>query len=76
MSVQADAGGSMGTAVVRTDLALYGLQRPLSDPDCILVTRITCQDGKQKVDRARIGYDQAREAKQAGALEAFLQAAF
>jgi hypothetical protein len=72
MSVQADAGGSMGVAFLWSDSAFYGLQRPLQDPKGVLVTRVTAKG----VAERKFGYDQLRDARAAGALEKLLEAAF
>jgi len=76
IEARADAGGSMGVAILRTDSALYGLERLLLDPDCILVTRITIQGGAQKANMRKIGYDQLRAAGQDHTVKEFLDAAF
>ena len=69
---QADAGTSMGVAFLRTDSALYALQRPLKDPNGVLVTRVA----PNEVAVRKIGYAQIIAAAKTHTVEKLLEAAF
>ena len=71
-----DAGGDLGAFFHHGNSAVYGLVRPVTDPDCILVTRIVPNGDKPKIDTANVSYDALKAAHANGKLDELLQRAF
>jgi hypothetical protein len=68
----ADAGRSIGTSFLSDGTTVYGFTRPVSDPDGVVVTRIT----DQGVAEGRVGYNTMRDAKKEGTLGVLLKRVF